>query len=66
VAYYGRSPETLGTEEIRTFLYYLIKEQQLSSGTINQYYSALKFFYEVTLGRPWVAIQLPRMKRPKP
>jgi len=56
----------LGTEEIRTFLYYLIKEQQLSSGTINQYYSALKFFYEVTLGRPWVAIQLPRMKRPKP
>jgi integrase/recombinase XerD len=66
VAYYGRSPETLGTEEIRTFLYYLIKEQQLSSGTINQYYSALKFFYEVTLGRPWAAIQLPRMKRPKP
>lgn len=65
VAHYGRSPEGLGTAEIRTFLHYLIKDRQGSASSINQHYSALKFLYEITLGLEWEATQIPRTKRPK-
>jgi site-specific recombinase XerD len=65
VAHYERAPETLGTEEIRTFLHYLIKDRQGSSSSINQHYSALKFLYETTLGLEWETAQIPRTKRPK-
>jgi len=51
VAHYHRSPETLGTEEIRRFLHYLVKDCQGSSSSVNQHYSALKFLYERTLVR---------------
>lgn len=30
VRYFGRSPEELGAEEIRTYLHYLITERQVS------------------------------------
>ena len=65
VAHYHRSPETLGTEEIRRFLHYLVKDCQGSSSSVNQHYSALKFLYERTLGFEWEATQIPRTKRPK-
>lgn len=65
VVYFQRSPEKLGTEHIRTYLHYLIRERQLSSSAISQAYSALKILYETILGRPWDTLQLPRGKKPK-
>ena len=62
VAYFQRSPEELGTEEIRQYLHHLIRVRQRSASTVNQSYSALKFFYETTLDRSWEKIRLPRMK----
>jgi len=65
VRYYGRSPDEMGEKEIRGYLHYLIKDKKLSQSSINQAYSAMKFFYERTMGREWNAIKIPRVKSQK-
>lgn len=62
VRHYGRSPVDLGEEEIRSYLHYLLQEKNASQSIINQAYSAMKFFYTVTLGRPWNGLRIPRSK----
>jgi site-specific recombinase XerD len=49
--HFGKSPDLMGDDEIRDYLYYLLKEKKASQSSINQAYSALKFFYETTLQR---------------
>ncbi|MBW1898895.1 MAG: site-specific integrase [Deltaproteobacteria bacterium] len=63
--HYGISPEKLGDDDIRNYLYYLLKEKGASQPAINQAYSALKFCYEKTLGRDWNDKRIPRSKIPK-
>jgi len=65
VRHFGRSPEELGAEEIRTYLHYLITERQVSGSAVAQAYSALKFFYQTTLQRGWELSQIPRPMRQK-
>jgi integrase/recombinase XerD len=65
VRHFRRSPVEMGEEEIRNYLHYLITEKKASQSLINQAYSAMKFFYQVSLGRPWNAIRIPRSKIPK-
>ena len=65
VRFYGKSPAELGDEEIRRYLYYLKKDRGLSHSTINQAYSALRFFYETTLERNWNHRKVPRGKKPR-
>ena len=65
VRHYGRSPVEMGEEEIRRYLHYLITEKKASQSSISQAYSAIKFFHEVTLGRPWNAMRIPRSKQHK-
>ncbi|RLB28538.1 MAG: integrase [Deltaproteobacteria bacterium] len=65
VRHYGRSPMEMGEEEIRNYLHYLIKEKEASQSSINQAYSAMKFFYTVTLGRAWNEARIPRSKSRK-
>ena len=43
--HYGMSSEKLGDDDIRNFLYHLLKEKKASQSSINQAYSAFKFFY---------------------
>jgi integrase/recombinase XerD len=61
----GKSPDLLGDEEIRDFLYYLLKDRQAKQSTVNQAYSAFRFFYKVTLERNWNEEKTPRSKQPK-
>lgn len=63
--YFGQSPDMLGVNEIKQYLHYLITERKLSKAYINITYSALKFFYTVTLGREWEMKQIPRVKKDK-
>ena len=63
--HYGKSPEQLGDEEIRGYLHYLLKKRKASQASMNQAYSALKFFYERTLQRKWNGSKIPRSKIPK-
>ena len=65
VRHYGRSPDEMGEEEIRNYLYFLMKDKKVSQSSINQAYSAMKFFYETTMGRAWNGIKIPRLKNRK-
>lgn len=62
--HFGRSPDLLGAEEVRTFQLVLL-QQKASWSKFNQTVCALRFFYGTTLGR---AEQLPMIaygKRPQ-
>ena len=62
VRHFRESPGEIGKEEIRAYLYYLIKEKKASQAVVGQTYSALKFLYETTLGRDWSGFRIPRVK----
>src|SRR5450432_3466362 len=52
--HFRKSPELLGPTEIRTYLLHLTRERRLAASSIIVTVSALRFFYTVTLKRPWV------------
>jgi len=64
--YFGKSPEALGREEIRTYQIYLTNEKKLDPGSIVIAVSALRFLYKITLRKEWdfhEIIPLPRSHR---
>jgi site-specific recombinase XerD len=63
--YFGRSPERLGPEAIRTYQLYLLHERHVAWSTFNQAVCALRFLYRVTLRRPFLVEQIPYGKKPK-
>jgi integrase/recombinase XerD len=63
--FFGRSPDALGADEIKQFQLHLIHEKKLSWSTYIQATAALRFLYVKTLGRPFMAEQIPYPKRPK-
>jgi len=62
--FYQTSPEHLSLEEIREYQLYLINERSLSPESVNQFVSAAKFLYLVTLETPWPEDPLPRARVP--
>jgi integrase/recombinase XerD len=63
--YFAKSPELLGTEEIKDYLHYIITERKLSKSYVNQVYSGLKFLYTITLNKAWEMESIPRVKKEK-
>ena len=63
--HFHTSPDRLGLEHLRTYLLYLIQERQLSTSYCNRTRSALRFFYQVTLGRDFPLDSLRRVKQPR-
>ena len=64
--YFNKSPELLGTEQIRAYQLYLTNQKKLSTSSIVIVLAALRFLYKVTLKRDWSlddAIPIP--KKPK-
>lgn len=55
--HFGKSPERMGTEEIRRFQLYLLKEKKLAPGTVEGRMSALRFLYKKTLKRRDIAYE---------
>jgi integrase/recombinase XerD len=51
--HFGKSPELLGPEDIRTYQLHLAQERQLSASSIMVAVAALRFLYKVTLKRDW-------------
>ena len=62
--HFGRSPEQLGPDQLRTYQQHLLA-RQVSWSMFNQSVCALRFLYNVTLGRPHVIVHLPFAKRPR-
>lgn len=60
--YFHTSPEKLGVEDIRTFLLYLANEKGLSPSARNVATHALRFFFLITLRRPWTIESIPSVK----
>jgi integrase/recombinase XerD len=63
--HFGRSPDALGREEVRSFLLHLVQEKHVCWSTYNQTVAALRFLYEVTLERQGVMVRIPCPKQPK-
>ena len=64
--HFGKSPELLGPDEIRTYLIHLTRERRLSASTIIVAVSALRFFFTITLKRPWtVEDEIPASRKAK-
>jgi len=61
--HFGKSPAELGDEEIRSNLHYLMEVRKASQSVVVQSYSALKFFFEKTLDKPWNVSKIPRCRQ---
>lgn len=61
--HFGKSPEVLGTAEIRSYLLYLTHDRHVASSTYNQALCALKFLYRITLKKDWGLDGLARTRR---
>jgi integrase/recombinase XerD len=51
--HFRKSPEHLGTAEIRAWQLYLAQDKRLAASSISLAVSALRFLYTVTLRREW-------------
>jgi integrase/recombinase XerD len=64
--YFDKSPDKLGTEEVRRFQLYLLNEKKLQPQTVKMRIAALRFLYKKTLRRRDLDIDdLPFPKTPK-
>ena len=57
--YFGRSPATVGPEEVRAYLIHLVNGLGVSWSVYIQTACALRFLYRVTLRREWTVAQIP-------
>jgi site-specific recombinase XerD len=66
--HFKTSPEKLGTEEVRSYLLYLVHERKVAWGTYKQALAALRFLYRWVLKRGEVVqdIRAPRPERRLP
>jgi integrase/recombinase XerD len=62
--HFGRSPEVLGSDELRAFQLHLL-ERHVSWSQFNQIVCALRFCYAITLRRPDQVPFIPFGKRPR-
>jgi site-specific recombinase XerD len=65
VAHFRKSPEELGTEDIKTFLLHLMLERKAGPATVRTYIAALCFLYRHVLQMPEVVDHLPRPRVPQ-
>lgn len=59
----GKDINELDESDARAFLIHLMREGQVTPGTINIYNAAIRFFFAVTLNRTMNYLQLPRFKK---
>ena len=64
--HFGRPPELLGQDEIRSWQIYLVEERRLAASSISVAVAALRFVYTVTLKKPWIVEDdIPTSRQPK-
>jgi len=64
-AYFHKPPDKLGPEHIRQYQAYLFQSKKLSSASVSQYVSALRFLYVKTLRRHFLTEYIPFPKSPR-
>lgn len=63
--HYGHSPETLGTEQLQSYLLHLITEKKLAYASVNQASCAFRFLFGTVLRQPEAHLAIPMAKVPK-
>jgi len=63
--HFGRSPDQLGPEQIRTYQAYLLNERKLGVRTVGHCTAALRFFFCKTLKRAYPIDEVPYPKAPR-
>lgn len=63
--HFGKSPDLLGPEDIRTYQVYLVDKRKCSWTVLNQTVCALRFLYLTTLGKDWSVRHIPYAKAEK-
>jgi site-specific recombinase XerD len=63
--HFGRSPDALGRDEVRSYLIHLVEDKHVCWSIYNQTVAGLKFLYEVTLGREGIMVRIACPKQPK-
>ena len=58
--YFRKPPDRIGEEELRQYFLYLVNDKKISSSALWVNLSAIKFFYERTLHRKWITLDLVR------
>ena len=61
--YYHQSPDTIRLEQIQDYILYLLKDRKLAIGSCHCIFTALRFFYTVTLGRHPNTLPIPPVKK---
>ena len=61
--FFQKPAKQMGVENLRNYLLHLITVKKVSGEYVDSVYSALKFFYETTLGHTWNMKEIPRLKR---
>ncbi len=57
----GKKPEEIENKDIKKYLYYLVKQKEVATSTLNIVINALKFFYGEILNKRFIY----KVKRPK-
>ena len=63
-AYLHRSPDSATEQDLRNFQLHLV-DTGASPGTMNATLTALRFFFEVTVGRPEIMVRMHPVKLPR-
>ena len=64
--YFGKPPDQLGPEEIRSYQVYLTNEKKLATGSILIAVAALRFLYKISLHQDWILPDIiPAPKKPQ-
>ena len=63
--HFGRSPDALGRDEVRSYLIHLVEDKHVCWSIYNQTVAGLRFLYEVTIGREGVMVRIACPKQPK-
>ena len=64
-SHFGKSPDKLGPEHIRDYQLFLVEGKRASWSLFNQMVCALRFFYQVTLGRKGMIEHIPFPRQEK-
>ena len=63
--HFGRSPDKLGLNELRSYQAYLLRDRKLAVGTVVGLVAALRFFFNRTLKRHLSPTDIPYPKHPR-
>jgi integrase/recombinase XerD len=61
--HYRRAPDQLSEEELRQYFLFLLNEKQVAESTFRIHRYGIKFFYEITLQRPWPVLTRVRPRK---